>query len=207
MTPKGLSPVDLDSAAPATSRRGLLGALGAVGLASAAALAVARPAAAAPTSPTEDDKVLLRAAMELELTAAALYQAAADGRLPDEVRALADIFAANHLAYADKIAGAAGFSANTRNDDVFDQLESAFTTTNVDAFAEAANGLENTAAATHTELLAKYESVGARKLTASILVVEARMATVLSDLGGLASNLNDVFEPDAEPLELTGAES
>jgi len=202
MTPKGLSPVDLDPAAPATSRRGLLGALGAVGLAGAAALAVARPASAAPTSPTEDDKKLLRAAMELELTAAALYRAAIDGGLSNEAGALADVFAANHMAYADEIAGVAGFSANSRNDEVFDQLESAFATTDVDAFAEAANGLENTAAATHTELLAEYESVNARELTASIIVVEARMATVLSNLGGLASNLQQLFEPDAEPLEL-----
>jgi hypothetical protein len=177
--------------------------LGAVGLASAAALAVARPTSAAPTSPTEDDSKLLRAAMELELAAAALYRAAVDAGLPDEAGVLADVFAANHMAYADKIAGTAGFSADARNDEVFDQLESAFATSDVKAFAEAANGLENTAAATHTELLANYESVNARKLTASILVVEARMATVLSDLGDLASNLDDVFQPDAEPLELT----
>jgi hypothetical protein len=176
--------------------------LGAVGLASAAALAVARPASAAPTSPTEDDAKLLRAAMELELTAAALYRAAVVGGLPDEAAALADVFASNHMAYADKIAGTAGFSANTRNDEVFDQLESAFATSNVDAFAEAANGLENTAAATHTELLARYQSINARELTASIIVVEARMATVLSNLGGLASDLQQLFEPDAEPLEL-----
>jgi hypothetical protein len=194
--------VDLDPAAPATSRRSLFGALGAVGVASVAALAVARPAAAAPTSPTEDDRELLRAAMELELTAAALYRAAIDAGLANESGALADVFAANHMAYADKIAGTAGFSADTRNDEVFDQLESAFATTDVNAFAEVANGLENTAAATHTELLSKYESVNARKLTASIIVVEARMATVLSDLGGLASNLQQLFEPDAEPLEL-----
>jgi hypothetical protein len=202
MTPKGHSPVDLDTAAPATSRRGLLGALGAVGLASAAALAVARPAAAAPTSPTEEDAALLRAAMELELTAAALYRAAVDAGLPDEAGALADVFAANHTAYADKIAGAAGFSADTRNDEIFDQLESAFATTDVNAFAQAANGLENTAVATHTELLAEYESVNARKLTASILVVEARMATVLSDLGDLSSSLQQLFEPRSEPLDL-----
>jgi hypothetical protein len=176
--------------------------LGAVGLAGAAALAVARPAAAAPTSPTAQDKTLLRAAMELELTAAALYRAAVAEGLANEAGALAEVFAANHTAYADEIAGAAGFSANSRNDEVFDLLESAFATTNVDAFAEAANGLENTAAATHTELLAQYESVNARELTAAIIVVEARMATVLSNLGGLASNLQQLFEPEAEPLEL-----
>jgi hypothetical protein len=195
--------VDLDPAAPATSRRGLLGALGAAGLASAAALAVARPAAAAPTSPTEDDKTLLRAAMELELTAAALYRAAIDGGLSGDAGLLAEVFAANHMAYADKIAGTAGFSANTRNDEVFDQLESAFATADVDAFAEAANALENTAAATHTDLLAQYDSVNARKLTASIIVVEARMATVLSNLGGLSSSLQQLFEPRSQPLDLT----
>jgi len=203
MTPKGLSPVDLDPAAPATSRRGLLGALGAAGLAGAAALTIARPASAAPTSPTQDDAELLRAAMEFELAAAALYQAAVDAGLSDVAGEVASEFASNHRAYADKIAGTAGFSADTLNDEVFDQLESAFATTDVNAFAEAANSLENTAVATHTELLAEYESVNARKLTASIVVVEARMATVLSDLGDLASNLGDLFEPDAEPLELT----
>ena len=202
MTPKGLSPVDLDPAAPATSRRGLIGALGAVGLASAAALSIARPASAAPTSPTDGDKELLFEALRLELSAAALYRAALDAGLADAAGEVATVFAANHTAYADKIAGIAGFSADTRNEEVYEQNESAFATSNVEAFAEAANSLENTAAATHTELLADYESVNARKLTASILVVEARMATVLSNLGGLSSSLTELFEPEAEPLEL-----
>ena len=38
----------------------------------------------------------------------------------------------------------------------------------------------------------------------NLIVVEARMATVLTDLGGLASNLDDIFEPAAEALELAG---
>ena len=202
MTPKGLSPVDLDPAAPATSRRGLIGALGAVGLASAAALSIARPASAAPTSPTDGDKELLFEALRLELSAAALYRAALDAGLADAAGEVATVFAANHTAYADKIAGTSGFSADTRNEEVYEANEPAFATSNVEAFAEAANSLENTAAATHTELLADYESVNARKLTASILVVEARMATVLSNLGGLSSSLTELFEPEAEPLEL-----
>ena len=89
-----------------------------------------------------------------------------------------------------------------RNEEVFEQLESAFDTSDDEAFAEIANTLENTAAATHTSLLAEYESVNARKITASIIVVEARMATVLSDFGGLAADFEEVFEPDAEPLGL-----
>jgi hypothetical protein len=203
MTPKGHSPVDLDSAEPATSRRGLIGALGAVGLAGAAALSVARPAAAAPISPTTSDKDLLRAAMQLELTAEALYREAISAGLSDVAGELAAVFAENHVAYASEIAGASGFSADSRNEEVFDQLQAAFATSDADAFAEAAVGLENTAAATHTELLAGYESANARKITASIIVVEARMATVLTDLGGLASGLDDVFAPDADALELT----
>ena len=210
MTPKGPSPVDLESAAPASSRRSLIGALGAAGIAGAAALSIARPASAAPvspprpTSPTESDKVLLRQAMELELTAQALYQTALDAGVSDVAGVLASTFAENHLAYADKIAGTGGFSANTRNEAVFEQLEPAFATSDVVAFAEAAASLENTAVATHTVLLGEYESIKAKSLTASIIVVEARMATVLTDLGDLASNLDAVFEPDVEALELTG---
>ncbi len=196
--------MDLESAAPASSRRSLIGALGAVGLAGAAALSIARPASAAPTSPTEDDKELLRQAMELELTAEALYRAAIDAGLSDVAGELAAVFAENHVTYADKIAGGAGFSADTRNEELFEQLRSAFATSDADAFAEAAASLENTAAATHTALLAEYESIKAKTLTASIIVVEARMATVLTDLGGFTSNLDDIFEPDAEALELSG---
>ena len=195
--------MDLDPAAPATSRRGLLGALGAVGLASAAALSVARPASAAPTSPTDSDKVLLFQAMRLELTAVALYDVALAAGLIDTAAEVATVFSANHRAYADEIAGASGFSADSRNEELFEQLESAFDTSDDDAFAGVANSLENAAAATHTELLARYESVNARKITASIIVVEARMATVLSDFGGLASNFDELFEPETEPLDLT----
>ncbi len=207
MTPKGLSPVDLESAAPASSRRGLIGALGAAGLASVAALTIARPASAAPSSPTASDKDLLRQAMELELTARDLYLEAGAAGLPDEAAAVAKEFSSNHTAYADKIAGASGFSANTRNDKVFDQLQESFATSDTDKFAEAAVGLENTAVATHTALLALYESIDARQITAAIIVVEARMATVLADLGGLASNLGDVFEPKATALAATGGEA
>jgi hypothetical protein len=203
MTPKGLSPVDLDPAAPATSRRSLIGALGAVGLAGAAALSIARPASAAPTSPTEGDKALLSQAMQLELTAEALYRTALAAGLSGVGADLAAVFAENHAAYASEIAGAAGFSADTRNDEVFDLLESAFDTSDADAFAEAAHSLENTAAATHKTLMPEYESLNARRITASIITVQARMATVLSDFGGLSSGFDDLFEPDAEALDLT----
>ncbi|MGB0114300.1 MAG: ferritin-like domain-containing protein [Ilumatobacteraceae bacterium] len=199
--------MDLQSAEPANSRRRLLGALGAAGLASAAALSISRPASAAPSSPTDADKDLLRQAMQLELTARDLYEEAAGAGLSDEATALAEVFATNHAAYADKIAGTSGFSANTRNDEVYDDLEAAFAGSNDAAFVEAAMSLENTAAATHASLLGDYESTSARTLTASIAVVEARMATVLAEFGGLAANLDELFEPDAEALTLTGGEA
>lgn len=211
MTSKGHSPVDLDSAAPATSRRGLLGALGAAGIAGFGALSIARPASAAPaerpTSPTEGDKALLFEAMRAELSAEALYREATAAGLSGVAGELALVFAENHVTYADKIAGGAGFSADTLNEDLFEEFQSAFATDNSDEFAEAAAGLENALGATHTALLAEYESTKARKLTASIVVVEARMAAVLTDLGGLASNLDDIFEPDADVLDLTAGAS
>jgi len=209
MTPKGHSPVDLDSAAPATSRRSLIGALSAAGIAGVGALSITRAASAAPpaderpTSPTEDDKALLFEAMRAELTAEALYQEAIDAGLSDVAGELAAVFAENHVTYADKIAGGAGFSADTRNEELFTQLRSSFATDDARAFAEAAASLENTLGATHTAMLAEYTSVKARKLTASIVVVEARMAVVLTDFGGLASDLDDIFDPQVEALDLT----
>jgi hypothetical protein len=109
MTPKGPSPVDLESAAPPTSRRSLIGALGAAGLASAAALAISRPASAAPpSSPTADDRELLREAMRFELAAGALYREAAAAGLDEVATELAVVFAENHVTYADEIAGISG---------------------------------------------------------------------------------------------------
>jgi rubrerythrin len=207
MNPKGHSPVDLDSAEPATSRRGLLGAVGAAGLAGAAALLVARPVSAAPYVPTAGDRDLLDQAMRLEMTARDLYESALeagiDGDIADTVRAIA----ANHRAYAQAISGATGLSANARNDDVFDELEASFAVSDVTAFAEAAMQLENTAVATHTELLGQYESIDAVTMTGSILVVEARHATVLADIAGLTGNLDDLLRPESEPLQLTGGDA
>lgn len=207
MTPKGPSPVDLESAEPVSSRRRLLGALGMAGLASAAALSIARPASAAPSTPTGSDIALLRQAMELELSARDLYEQAAGAGLSDDATALAVAFAANHAAYADAIAGAAGLSASTRNDDIYDMLEREFAGSDDDAFVVAAMSLENTAVATHSAMLADYESTTARQLAASIALVEARMATVLAEFGGLVNDLDELLEPDAEALVLAGGPS
>ena len=185
MNPKGPSHVDPQIAERATSRRGWLGAAGAAGLLGAAAVLLSDgPAVAAPpNSPTEADKELLGAAQSLELAARDLYQLAIDAGIDDPDGSIG-VMARNHRAYAESIAGITGLSANSPNQEVFIALESEFDTTDVDRFAAAAQQLENFAVAAHTELLSQYESLQAIRLTASILVVEARQATVLGDVLG-----------------------
>ena len=185
MTPKGPSHVDPQIAERATSRRGWLGAAGAAGLLGAAAVLLSDGSATAapPNSPTDADKELLGAAQSLELAARDLYQLAIDAGIDDPDGGIG-VMARNHRAYAESIAGMTGISANAPNQEVFDALEGEFDTTDVQQFAAAAQQLENDAVATHTELLTRYESLQAKRLTASILVVEARQATVLGDVVG-----------------------
>ncbi|HSM66465.1 MAG TPA: hypothetical protein VK860_09185, partial [Ilumatobacteraceae bacterium] len=112
MTPKGHSPVDLDPAEPATSRRSLLGALGVAGLAGAAAVAVARPASAAPQpqpySPTPADREILNQALQLELAVQRLYREAIEAGLEGEAAEVARVFGKNHEYYADQFAAITG---------------------------------------------------------------------------------------------------
>ena len=102
--------------------------------------------------------------------------------------------------------GAAGFSANGRNDEVFDELQVQFAISNVEDFTRAAWELENALVATHTELMDRYESDDARTLTASIVVVEARMGVVLADLGGFSGNLDRLTDPPGDAFDLSGGD-
>jgi Ferritin-like domain len=192
--------VDLASAEPETSRRSMFGAVGAAGLAAAVgALAFARPAAAAPFAPTAADKAVLRVLMQLELAARDLYQAAAAAGLDGAAGEVAATCADNHQAYGQSIAGAAGLSADSRVDAVFEQFEPAFTSGDVAEWATAAHELEATFVATHADATALFEAVESINLITSILVVEGRMAMVLADLG-------DFFDLDAV-LSATEAEA
>lgn len=184
------------TAAP-QSRRSLILAAGAAGLAGAAAW-VAGSVKASTDVPTEDDTLLLFQAMALELTARDLYRETLGAGIDDETAVVVEAMATNHGAYAQSIAGAAGLSASTRAEEVFEALQPEFATSD---FELAAHGLEQSAVATHTALLGQYESGQAIALTASILVVEARHATVLADLAGV-EDLDTLFGNDAEPLDL-----
>jgi hypothetical protein len=181
-----------------------VGAAGTAGV--GAALAATSRAAAAtdpvPSAPTARDTALLRGAMALELTAAELYALAAATLNDETASAVAADFGSNHEAYAEEIAGIAGLSADRPIEVVFRERESSFDTTDVTEFATAGAELESAAAATYGELLGRFESSSARTLVASILVVEARMSTVLTDLAGDGDDLDAMLNPAAEPLSL-----
>ncbi len=203
MNSKGPSIVDLDTTERASSRRSLLGLGSIVAAGTVVALASSTSAAAAPDKPTDADRVALDAAMRLELAARDLYRQAA-GELDGDAAQLASVVGENHEAYAQAISGAIGASANMRNDDVFNAQRSLFATSDAGEFEEAARTLENIAVATHTELLATYESIDAIELTASIITTESRQAVVFTSLAGLASNLDEMLSNSAAPLELSG---
>ncbi|MFT5025525.1 MAG: hypothetical protein ACI9CV_000272 [Ilumatobacter sp.] len=203
MNSKGPSLVDFHTTERSSSRRSLLGLGGIVAAGTSVALASSTSAAAAPDKPTDADRATLVAALRLELAARDLYRQAA-GELDGDAAQLASVVGENHGAYAQAISGAIGISANERNEDVFNAQRSLFAVSDAQAFGAAARTLENIAVATHTELLASYESIDAIELTASIIVTESRHAAVFTSLAGFASNLDEMLSNSAAPLELSG---
>ncbi len=201
--------MDFEPAEPASTRRSLLGTAGLAGLIGTAAAVLGSTSAAAspepaPNRPTESDRVALEAALSLELAAVELYDLAA-GELSEDFAVIASLMAAQHRAYADSIAGAIGASSSDIDSaSIVDDLSEAFTTSDPQAFGAVARTLENTAAATHTALLGGYDSVDAITLTASILTVESRHATVLTSLAGFSDNLDEMLGNSADALSLTG---
>ena len=204
MNSKGQSLVDFEPAERASTRRSILGAAGLAGLLGTAVAAVGSTAAmASPDRPTDADRDNLEAALSLELAAVELYRLAAD-ELAGETAEIATLMAHQHRAYADSISGGIGVSsAGAANADVVDQLSAAFSTSDPQAFGAAGRTLENTAVATHTELLGSYDSVNAISLTASIITAESRHATVLTSLAGFAANLDEMLGNSATALPIT----
>ena len=172
------------------SRRALLGA-GVIG----AALAVAgsRPASATTIGLSERDSALVGFAISLELTARDLYDAAIDAGAGGQVW---NVMREQHESYAQRLAGIAGVSSDTRNDEVFDALVDSFQ----GATSAAAFELENVAAATHTELLGVVTDEKAAKAMAAIIAIESRHATVLAGLAGLGDDFDALFLNTATAL-------
>jgi len=153
---------DQNASGPAstTTRRALLG-LGAVG----AALAVSRTVSAAPT---EDDRAIAAFAIGAELAAGVLYTGV-DGDLWT-------VIAHNHRAFAERLAGISGVSADAPNETIMSTLAPMFEG-DVEA---AALELENTLAATHAELIASVADVELAGAMASIIASESRHAAVIA---------------------------
>jgi hypothetical protein len=174
------------------SRRALLGA-GVIG----AALAVtgSRSASATTIGLSERDAALVGFAISLELTARDLYDAAIAAGAEGQVW---DVMREQHESYAQRLAGIAGVSSNTRNDEVFDALVGGFR----GATSAAAFELENVAAATHTELLGVVTDEKAAKAMAAIIAIESRHATVLAGLAGFGDDLDALFLNAATALSL-----
>ncbi|MDJ0767875.1 MAG: ferritin-like domain-containing protein [Ilumatobacter sp.] len=181
-----------DDAAPErSSRRALLGA-GVIG--AAMALARSGTAAASTSGLSDDDLAQVGFAISLELTARDLYDAAIAGGADDP---LWGVMREQHEAYAQRLAGISGISADTRNDAVYDALEGAFTAGDP---AGAAFDLENTAAATHVELLGAVSDPEPAAAIASIAAIESRHATVLAGLSGQGGDFDALFLNTATAL-------
>ena len=175
------------------TRRALLGA-GVIG--AAFAMAGSRSASAATGGLSESDAALVGFAISLELTARDLYDAAMDAGATGQVW---EVFREQHESYAQRLAGIAGTPANARNDVLFDELVGGFT----GATGAAAFDLENTAAATHTELLGVVTDDKAAKAMASMIAIESRHATVLAsfakggDFDAMFLNTATALSPEA----------
>ena len=154
-----------------------------------------------PQRPTEDDIPLLQFAESVELAAHDLYQTAIDaGALEETLTAIRD----NHQAYASVIKGQLGTQgALSRDDEIYDQFEADFATSDVTALARAAAAFESTLVSTYTEMLGELVGTDGAHLIASILIVEARQAAVLVDVSGRGDDHDAMFENDATPLAIT----
>lgn len=195
MNPKGLPSVD-DKTAEPTTRRRLLALAGLAGAATAAA--IARPTSAAPTAPSTADTALLSAALGAELAAANLYQMSIDAGADDE---LFSVIQSNHQQYAERIGATIGRSADTVDQALVDEWQSVFDSSDVTAIAEQAVEFEQSLVATHLQQLEELEAQQSVELTASILVVEARQATLLTALAG--GDVDEMLATDRSPLTLT----
>jgi len=153
-----------------------------------------------PRRPTAGDIELLAVAQSLELTARDLYRAAVSAGVGGDHEASLACMGAHHDMASQSISAVIGGEApQTRNDDLFEALESEFTGSDV---ALAAHGLENSLVATHKALLGELDGSEGSALIASVLIVEARHAAALAAVAGLSP----VDDADAFLVTPTDAE-
>jgi len=148
----------------------------------AEATTTAAPVVAAPT---KGDVALLVYAQSIELAAVALYAKAGETLAGEPVvtAQVVDVFGAHHQAYVDALSGLLGRKAtNTTNAALVEKLTPKFSA--ADTIVEAAMALEESATATHLDLLAKLEGTDAAGLVSSIMIVEGRHAVALAGIAG-----------------------
>lgn len=167
---------------------------------STADTAAATTTTAPPKRPTDADIGLLSFAQMLELAARDLYNVAlgksvfADATL-EAVKAIGEA----HEAYAQAISGLIGRVApNSAQSDLFDELSKDFEGSAKDV-ATAARSLENNLVATHVDIVGKLVGVDGSALVASMVVVEARHATVLAHIAGV-DTLDDQLATEGEAI-------
>lgn len=135
-------------------------------------------------APPRADRDLLSFAQTAELAVHDLYLVAAESsRIGEDEAAMFRLFAEHHLAAAQAIAGLIGSDApNARSEELFGQFRSAASS----APMATMQAIENTLAATHTDLLGRLESTSAATLVASVITVTARRAAVYGVLPELS---------------------
>ena len=129
-----------------------------------------------------------------------------EGAAGDEDRVLMAA-RANHQAAADALSALIGTAApQTADAELFEQYADRFRTSDITAAAAAGYELESTLVATHTELIGQLEGIDGAKTIAAVLIMEARMCTVLADLAGEGDDLTALFDNNASALTVSASE-
>jgi len=132
------------------------------------------------------DKALLITAQSAELAVHDLYlNAIAKAGFSGDELATMQLFAEHHLAYVQAIGGLLGSDAPFERDDAIYQQFLGATSSSATA-TRTLQTLENTLAATHTDILSRLEGTNGAELVASIITVEARHAAVFGTLPSLS---------------------
>ena len=130
-----------------------------------------------------------------------LYDIALKGKAPGDSLALFATLRDTHQSYAQAVSGFLGrLAPNTAATELVDSMKSAFGAISLKEIASAAYDLESVLMATHQELVGKLIGTNGAALLASILIAEARHATVLADIGG-HKDLDTLLLSDAAALE------
>ena len=152
---------------------------------------------APPKKPTASDVALLGFAQSIELAAAQLYSQAVPV-LGEELQPTVAVFRRHHQAYGEQIGALLGRRApGVANQTLVSELTPAFGARSETAVLRAAHELENSLAASYTQLLGELKGTDGVALIASIQPIEARQAVVLGQaIGAAPTELMPVLEGD-----------